>query len=231
MKAIHTLLPALAAFLPAQGATLLSEFQPNPTGSDPSTTTVELTGDANTSFNLWLLTIDTDFSPSNTVDRASNISGTFNTEGVATVDVPDFENPSFTIALVDTFTGSTGDILDSNDDLATLGITTVLDAVNIPDASADESNSVIGALGTGTDFVYTGDEPQLVFRHGITGTWHAINDPAGTDAYAEDGTVVPFSEFTTDPSVPTFGAANPVPEPATSLLGGLALLGLLCRRR
>lgn len=231
MKPYHSLLSAIGILAPVHGATLLSEFQPNPAGADLSTTTVEITGDAGTTFDLWLLTMDTDFSPANTVDRATNIVGSFNAEGIATVDVPDFENPSFTIALVDTFTGSTGDILDSPDDLATLGITTVLDAVNIPDSSGDEAFSVIGALGVGTDFVYTGDEPQLVFRQGNSGVWYAINDPAGTDAFSEDGSTLPFSAFTTDPSVPTFGAVNPVPEPATGLLGSLALLGLLRRRR
>jgi hypothetical protein len=231
MSPKHFLLLSSSALFPVQGATLLSEFQPNPTGSDPATTTVEITGDANTSFDLWLLTMDTDFGPGNTIDRVNNITGSFDGNGIATVDIPDLENPSFTVALVDSFTGSTGDILDSNDDLPGLGITTVLDAVNIPDNTGDQAFSVVGALGTGTDFVYTGDEPQLVFRHGLTGEWFAINDPVGSSAFSASGAIWDLGEFTTDASVPTFGSANPVPEPSTALLSGLALLGFLRRKR
>lgn len=219
----------------ASGATLISEFAPNPAGGDPATVDFEITGDANSAFDLWVISMDTDFGPGNTVDRATNVTGTFDAAGFANVSVPDFENPSFTVALVDTFTGATGDILDSPDDLTTLGISTVFDAITISDSTADLANSVIGALGTGFDLPYTGDEPGLVFRDGTTGLWRALNEPFGGDVYLEDGTTAPDTAFDSAPTLAgTFGSVNPsytIPEPSVSFLGAFALLGLLRRRR
>lgn len=214
---------------------MISEFAPNPAGSDPTTVDFEITGDANTTFDLWVLSMDTDFSPGNTVDRATNVTGSFDANGFANVTIPDFENPSFTVAIVDTFTGSTGDVLDSSGDLATLGITTVFDAITVSDNTADGANSVIGALGTGFDLPYTGDEPGLVFRDGTTGLWRALNEPFDGTVYLEDGSTAPDTAFDSAPTLAgTFGSANPsftIPEPSVSILGALALLGLAKRRR
>lgn len=215
-------------------AVMINEFQPNPTGADPANVDIELLGTPSASFSGWLLTVDTDFSPGNTVDRATAVSGTFDANGLAVVSVPDLENPSFTIALVDNFTGATGDVLDSADDLAGLGIGTVFDAINTPDNVGDEANSIAASVLGGTDLVYTGDEPKLIFRDGADpSVIYSINDPAGTDAIDQDGNLVPFANFDMDPEGDTFGRVNPtaVPEPASFVLFALGAVGLVASRK
>jgi len=241
---------AFAIATSSASAQLINEFQPNPVGTDPADTTVELLGAPNTSFDGWILTTDTDFAPGSTVDRASMVSGAFDANGLLTVTVPDFENPSFTILLTDTFTGATGDVLDSVDDLAGLGIGTVFDAINSPDNAGDEANSIAGALG-GTDFVYTGDEPQLIFRDSLDPSIvYAINDDfsnpttvafdqfgnsydLATDFFTAGGAPVDLSVAAASAAQDTFGGANftTIPEPATLALLGMGGIALIRRRR
>lgn len=88
----------------------------------------------------------------------------------------------------------------------------------------------------GSDFSYTGDEPQSVFRDGVTNAWYAVNDPAGTDVFALDATPIAGSVFDIDPTVTpsTFGSVNPiVPEPSTyaAILGLIGLAYVAYRRR
>jgi len=198
---------------------LINEFEPNPVGADPAMVSFEILGPPSMAFNGVLLSVDTDFAPGSTIDRVATISGAFDANGILSVMIPDFENPSFALFLVDTYTGPTDGtgILDSADDLATLGITTVYDAISISDVTGDIANSIAGGIG-GLDYPFTGDEPQLVFRDGVDPTIvYAINDPAGTDAQDQfdnlydlataftlvDGTPVDLSTPTA-----TFGAQN-----------------------
>lgn len=196
----------------------ISEFEPNPAGSDPMDTTFELTGTANTSFDLWILSIESD-GFNGLVDRAANVTGSFDANGRAVVMVPDLENPSFTVVLTDAFTGSTmTDIDPANDgnlDTSTFG--TILDAVGISDSTSDDS-SIYGVLLGGSNILFNGEfEPLLVFRDENTGDWYntvTINfgqpeeDIAVFDAA---GNAVPDSNFNIDPtSGPTYGTANPV---------------------
>ena len=206
---------------------LISEFRPNPEGSDPLTQTVELFGAAGENFSGWLLSIESDAgSTAGTVDRAFEVTGTFDSSGILTVEVPDLENPSFTYVLVDSFTGSIGDDFDlDNDgvadlDLASVGITKVYDAIGIPDAPDDEAFLYGTQLG-GVDFNFTGAEPTLVFRSGSDGDFFAINPGISTDAFATSGASVSLTQFTTDPAAgSSFGAINPaqiIPESAFTL--------------
>lgn len=210
-------------------AVLINEIQPNPVGADPSTVQLELLGTAGDSFSGYLLSVESD-GANGTIDRASAISGVFDANGLLTVSIADLENPSFTLILVDSFTGSVGFDIDVDDDGIiddTSSFGTVFDAIGVPDSTADAALSYGAQLG-GLDFSYTGDEPQLIFRDSVTLDWFAINDPAGTQAFDLMATGIDFSSFNMDPSVATFGAINPtvVPVPAAIWLFGSAL-GLL----
>ncbi len=205
-----------------------NEFRPNPAGADPSTQTFELMGEAGSDFSGWILSIETDStSGQGTVDRASQVSGIFDVNGLLTVDVPDLENPSFTVALVDSFTGTAGttDIDTDNDgvadDLSAFG--TVYDALGISDSPNDDGNQYGFQLG-GDDMSSFGSEPVLTFRDGVTGDWYSV---LGGLVYDEDGDIFNVA-FDADPTVATFGAANPsaVPVPAAVWLFGSALLGV-----
>ncbi len=193
----------------------ISEFQPNPAGSDADTQTIELFGPAGEAFSAWLLSIESDQGGSaGTVDRAFQVNGTFDASGILTVDVPDLENPSFTYVLVDEFTGSVGDDFDTDDDgildvdLAAFGITQVHDAIGIPDAVADES-FVYGAQLGGIDFDFTGAEPERVFRSGSDGAFYAVNVIGDSQVFDTSGTAISVSEFTENPADATsFGEVN-----------------------
>jgi len=194
---------------------LISEFQPNPDGVDPSTVTFELSGEPGTEFSGWILSIESDSSGQGTIDRAAEVAGTFDANGLLTVGVPDLENPSFTVVLTSEFNGSVGDTIDTNAD-GTLDVDTaalfgtVFDAIGIPDAVGDEAFLYGEQLG-GTDFAFTGTEPELVFRDGTTGDLYAVNDVVdGSEVVDVNGTVIDPASFDTNPIVfDTFGVTNP----------------------
>ncbi|MEL6209325.1 MAG: hypothetical protein AAFR44_03950, partial [Pseudomonadota bacterium] len=152
------------ALTPAALAVSINEIQPNPNGQDASTQQIELLGTAGASFSGVLLSIESD-GPNGTVDRLSTINGTFDANGLLVVDINDLENPSNTLILLDSFSGSLGDDLDVDGDgmldasaLSAFG--TVYDAVGIADSPADESSLYASQVG-GTNLAYSGDEPQL----------------------------------------------------------------------
>lgn len=202
----------LGAFIAEPVATLISEFQPNPDGTDPATVAVELSGQPGASFDLWLVAVESDVSSAvGTIDRAMNVTGTFDANGLATVMVDDLENPSFTYILADGFTGAVGDDIDLDDDgvaddLSMFG--TILDALGVPDADGE---ALYGAQLGGVDLANIGTEPRLVFRDGSRGDWYAV-EGNGTTIYDADANVVDAAEFDVDPSAgtDTFGALNPV---------------------
>jgi hypothetical protein len=198
---------------------VINEFEPNPVGADLDNVSFELKGTPNTSFTGWILSIESDSGYAiGTVDRATSVSGVFDNKGLLVVSIPDLENPSFTVILVSTFTGTVGVTdIDANDDGTvddTSSLGTVYDAIGIPDATADES-SLYGVDLGGSDFKYTGDEPGLVFRDGVNGVLFAVNDPAGTDVYDINANAVPDSDFDGDPTIASYRSVNPTATTAT----------------
>jgi hypothetical protein len=191
----------------------INEFEPNPTGSDPAEDEVELKGTPNTSFDLWILSIESDSGNPGVVDRVNNVTGTFDANGIAIATIEDLENPSFTLVLCDNFTGEIGDDLDTNGDgtvdvdLTVLG--NVLDAIGIPDNTGDEANLYGAQLG-GADFKFTGSEPVLVFRDGTTDAWYALNNLESTEVLSIAAEPLPVANFNTSPASFTFGSTNPI---------------------
>lgn len=224
------LLPAAAA-----SAAMLNEFEPNPAGGDPPETTFELIGDPLAPFDLWILSLEND-GFNGTVDRAANVTGSFDANGLAVVTTPDLENPSNTVVLTDAFTGSIGDDLDALDD-GTLDLTSlgnILDAVGVSDSASDDA-SLYGAILGGTDILFNGEfEPLNVFRDGVTGEWfQSVTVSFGNPdqrigvfpaSGAAGGEIAP-SLFVPDASGTTFGSANPtlIPEPGTIAMALLSL--------
>lgn len=217
----------------ATQANLINELQSNPPGSDPSQQTIEFLGTPNAAFSGVLLSIESDNTGSRgEVQQIENLSGSYDANGLLTFDIDDLENPSFTLVLLDSFTGSSGFDIDTDDDGTvddTTGFGTVLDALGVPDSGSD---AVYGMELGGQDFAI-GAEPELLFRDGATQSWYAVDeiDADPLDLFDVDGNSVDPAAFSSDPSVSTFGTTNPaIPEPtsvALLALGG----GLLALRR
>ncbi len=216
MKKLYFLLFLMSVSVFAFGQQI-NEFEPNPAGTDPANTTFELKGTPSAAFDLWILSIEND-GYNGTVDKAANVTGTFDANGLAVVTTSDLENPSFTIILTDAFTGTTGDDLDGADNgtLDTSSLGTILDAVGVSDAVADDTVLYASSLG-GTDILFNGEfEPLLVFRDGTTGDWYntVTVDFGGPGEYIgvfdASGVEVAAGDFDSDPTTgPTYGADNP----------------------
>ena len=220
---------------------LLNEFEPNPAGSDPAMQDVELIGTASASFDLWILSIEND-GFNGLVDRVNNVSGMFDANGLAVVTIPDLENPSNTVILTDSFTGDTTTDIDPADDgnldLSTIGV--IFDAVGVSDAPGDDATLYGAALG-GTDILFNGEfEPLNVFREATTGDWYqtVTVDFGGPTEHigvfaAAGGPELNAGLFSPDPTMTTFGAANPsiIPEPASIVLMFAGLMGVAASRR
>jgi len=196
---------------------VINEFEPNPNGTDPTDVSIELKGTPNTAFTGFILSIESDLGGSQgLVDRFTSVSGTFDANGLLVVSVPDLENPSLTLVLVSSFSGDNTTDIDTDDngvvdDISTFG--TIYDAIGSPDNVGDEA-SIYGVELGGSDFAYTGDEPRIIFRDGVTGDLFAVNDVTGDstdEIYDITATLVSSSDFDVNPAIaPTFGSVNPV---------------------
>ncbi|WP_299391708.1 5'-nucleotidase C-terminal domain-containing protein [Pelagibius sp.] len=147
---------------------------------------VEVLGAPDTDYsNLWLIQIEGDGSGAGTIDTAIQL-GTTNADGFWTTGFlnGEFENGTVTLLLVEDFTGSVGDDLDTNND----GVpesgpwTSIIDSVAVSD-------------GDGGDQTYA--DPVLA---GVDG---ASRIPDGTDTDTADDWVE--NEFTS-PSAPSNAA-------------------------
>ncbi|MFH4966839.1 T9SS type A sorting domain-containing protein [Gaetbulibacter sp. M240] len=215
MKSIYLAIScALIASL-SYSQVFINEFEPNPDGADPTTVPIELKGTPNTAFSGYLLSIECDSDKNiGEVQDAEAVSGNFDSNGLLVVNILDLENPSFTLILVNTFTGSKGSTdIDTNDDGVvddTSSFNMVYDAIGIPDHSGDEA-SLYGADLGGTDFKFIGGtsgEPFLVFRDAQSNELFAVQHPGDTEIYTVAGDPIPVSNFNGNPSMATFGSPN-----------------------
>lgn len=217
----------------AISAAQINEFRPNPPGSDPAQDSLELLGTPNSLFSGVLLSVESDGGSSQgLVDYIKPISGTFDSNGLLVTTIDDLENPSFTLLLVDSFSGnSNSDIDTDNDGLVDnlLGIGNILDAIGVSDQLAG-GDPVYGAALGGSDIAF-GVEPELVFRDALSGVFYSVT---GGQVRAADGTVVASTLFNLDPTVATFGSINPtavpLPAPLWLVVGGLVFLSRTRRR-
>ncbi|MEN1679445.1 MAG: PEP-CTERM sorting domain-containing protein [Planctomycetota bacterium] len=237
----------LLAFGANANANLINEFEPNPAGGDPADTTFELSGTPSTAFDLWIVSIEND-GLNGTVDRAAQVTGSYDASGLAVVTVPDLENPTFTVILTDDFGGAIGDDIDPADD-GTLDLSefgTILDAVGVSDSFGDDATLYAAGLG-GTNILYNGQfEPLLAYRDGATGEFLQtvtvnFGDPDQfVGVFTAGGELIPgafsFDDPGADVTATTFGAVNPsnvIPEPGTMvlvLLGSAAGVAVRMRR-
>ncbi len=93
---------------------MINEFVVNHTGAD-SEAFVEVFGDASTDYSAFtVLEIEGDSTSAGTVDAVLPVATT--NAGGYWIDPEDMENGTITIMLVEGFTGSTGDDLDTDND-------------------------------------------------------------------------------------------------------------------
>ncbi|MCA9129082.1 MAG: PEP-CTERM sorting domain-containing protein [Planctomycetales bacterium] len=223
------LLTCLLMVSPLRAAIVINEFQPNPAGGDPATQTIELRATAGeNSFVGFYGSIEGDGAFA--IDRSGSINVNF-VGGLATVDIPDLENPTFTFYI------STADHSTAT---SIAEITTAIDALGVPDLNSD---SLYGVTLGGTDLVNHSlpgfaNEPLIAFRDAATLAWIQVyEDNPITSAFAFDvnGVQIPNMNFDLDPTVTTFGSTNPtftaVPEPSSVTLLALAGTVFLRRRR
>ena len=69
-------------------AAFINEFQPNPFGSDPLVTTVEIRGTSGSSFNGTFVSIESDAAGA-AINSADTVSGVFDSNGLLTVQIND----------------------------------------------------------------------------------------------------------------------------------------------
>ena len=202
----------LLAVMPAIGYAQdqISEVLANPPGNDPDTQEVELLGTPGAAFDLWLVSIESDPGGSNPgdINNFENVTGTYDADGRAVLEIDDLENPSFTLVLCDDFTGDTDTDIDTDDDGMIDDSSTIVGVQDAIGIIEDVDDPGYGTELGGDDFIANGNssDPLIVFRDGTTGTWYAV-DP-DLMVYDTSGAVV-TGTFDLDPTISTFGSVNP----------------------
>lgn len=224
---LTTLLMLVASTANAQ---LINEFQPNPIGGDPDTQTIEISGTPGASFtDLTFLTIEAEGTTTGNIDRATTFSGTFDANGLFTVDVTDLENPAFTAILASDFAAATGDDVDVDDD-GTIdpGLFTVLDSIAIQDDGSGDTFFSTTIVPVPEPSVAS--EPFLVFRGPGGDFFAAYTSDDGLVILDMDGASQDLADFGLDATSVeadflSFGSANPGVPTDSVLLGDVNLDG------
>lgn len=194
---------------------IINELEPNPAGADNSTQIIEIFGTANSQFDdLTLLAIEADASSNigsiNTVE--TGLSGQFNSDGIGQLVISDLENPSFVLALIQGSFSFENDLDAENDGYLDVAnwFDSVLDAVGIYDSHSDysQSHNYATQLG-GTSLLYSGSEPELVFRDSGDKSLYALNKLGDEQVFDKNSVSVALHRFSSVSFAPTFGATNP----------------------
>ncbi len=204
MRKIIILLAVFLGITAINAQVLINEFEPNPPGRDPSIQNIELVGTPNTSFTGVLVSVEADNDAASAsigkVEYIEAISGNFDANGVLVASIPNLENPSYTLILLNTFSGSIGDALN---------VTTiqpdVLDAIGLLDNNSDAPNLIADQLGGVNIIAPSRVEPTLLFRDSVS---NAIYVVINGDIFDVNGDDIPVTNFDGDPTTPSFGVAN-----------------------
>ncbi|GGG03847.1 hypothetical protein GCM10011344_00220 [Dokdonia pacifica] len=200
---------------------LISEYQPlfSPS-SDPQT--IEIFGAAGSVFEGTFVVIEGDFDNDpgpGTVVSADTFSGTFDANGLLTTTIPNINNPTHTVVLTTSFTGTVdtgaddGTDIDTNndgvaDDLSAFGL--ILDAVGVGDGGiCCPEDFLYGTDFGGIDLPNIEGVPVSIFRDASDGDFFQILNTS-ENIFDNTGSVIDASLFDTTPTEDgTFGAINP----------------------
>lgn len=208
------------------GVILINEFSPNPLGKDTATQTIEFIGESYASLNdLTFMSVESDASGNiGVIDFIQqSISIQFDSFGIGLLEIPDLENPSFTLLLGLGGNFTLGQDIDlDNDGFWDLPWHGHLDSIGVFDSQKDNSSVHYAEQLGGVDFAYTGTEPFLAFRDNLDLSWYALNTLADEVVYTNAGGTIAASQFDKLASESTFGTSNPsrvseVPEPKVIL--------------
>ena len=234
MKKLFSAIAIAMLMVASAQADLISEFEPNPAGTDPMTTDIELSGTPGAGYSGFLTFVDTD--SGGALGGVNNsvvaVSGTYDGNGLAVETLMfDAENPSYMLVFssADPMDTDVDDDDDGNlDDPSVFG--TVFDAVAIIDSLGDSRNYAT-QLG-GVEFS-TANEFEIAFRDASTGQFFGV-DTFTNEIFDVAGNVFGVANFSPDPTSTTFGSINPtfaIPEPSSIAILAAASLIAVRRRR
>lgn len=236
-----TLALSLLGAASVQGAVFFNEISASTTSTDLEFFELYTTvADEDLSaYSILVLESDDDSSATNNFGRINQVValGTATGNFFSVTPASALVNEAATYLLVDGFSGASGDDLDSDNDgtLDSTPWTSVIDSVglNTNDNTTTAifyTTLVLGASIDGAPSTF-GPGGAALKVDGVAGTasdWVRLDFGINTPGIESNS---PYDPAAPADYVPTPGFANVIPEPSTGLLGGLALLGLLRRRR